>query len=94
MKILWTRLALQDLEQAWDYIAAGNPAAAEDVVEKIAGAVGSLPSYPQLGRLGRVKGTRELVVAGTPFVIPYRLKGDQIQLLAVLHVARRWPGDF
>lgn len=60
-------------------------------MEGIARAAESLLAYPNLGRQGRVRGTRELVVLGTPFVIPYRVKEGRIEILAVLHGARRWP---
>lgn len=91
MKIVWTRLALQDLQHAWNYIAADKAEAADGVVESIGRAVESLSAYPSLGRPGRVKGTRELVAVGTPFVIPYRVKKDRIEILAVIHGSRRWP---
>lgn len=91
MKILWTRLAVEDLGHSWNYIAADNVGAADAVMERIARAVESLLSYQNLGRPGRVKGTRELVVVGTPFVVPYRIKKDRIEILAVIHGSRRWP---
>lgn len=47
-----------------------------------------------MGRLGRVHGTRELVIPGTPLLIAYRVRKDGIRILAVLHGARRWPGQF
>lgn len=93
MKIAWTRLALQDLHHAWNYIAADNPQAADGVMERIRKAVESLLSYQNLGRPGRVKGTRELVVVGTPYVVPYRIKQDRIEILAVIHGSRRWPAS-
>jgi len=91
LKIAWTQLALKDLNQVWDYIGADQPKAAEGVMESIAKAVESLLSYPNLGRPGRVKGTRELVVVGTPFIVPYRIKKERIEVLAVIHGSRRWP---
>lgn len=91
MKIFWTRLALQDLDHAWNYIAADKPQAADGVLEMIQKGVETLLSYQNLGRPGRVKGTRELVVVGTPFVVPYRLKKARIEILAVVHGSRRWP---
>jgi toxin ParE1/3/4 len=47
-----------------------------------------------MGRAGRVAGSRELVVTGTPFVVAYRLKAESLQILAVLHAARKWPRRF
>jgi toxin ParE1/3/4 len=86
----WTRLALADLEAIGDYVARDNPGAARRLVARIAAAVEALGDHPHLGRLGRITGTRELVVVETPFV-PYRVRGDEIEILAVFHGARRWP---
>jgi len=93
LRVAWTRLALQDLYQARDYIATDKPRAADGVMKMIGKAVESLLAYPRLGRLGRVRGTRELVVVGTPYIIPYRIKRDQVEILAVMHGSRRWPAD-
>lgn len=64
------------------------------MVERIQEAVSSLAVYPNLGRIGRVPQTRELIVAGTPFIVPYRIKDDVVEILTVLHAARRWPDRF
>lgn len=93
VKLVWTRLAIQDLGDAHDYIHAHNPEAAAATIDRIEAAVTALIHYPQLGRPGRIEGTRELVVVGTPFVLPYRLAGTRIEILGVLHGARRWPGE-
>ncbi|MFZ0686965.1 MAG: type II toxin-antitoxin system RelE/ParE family toxin [Terriglobales bacterium] len=74
-----------------EYIAQDNPAAAARIVVAIENAVENLKRFPALGRPGRVSGTRELVVSGTPYIIPYRVRGDTIELLLVLHASRRWP---
>ncbi len=47
-----------------------------------------------MGRIGRVVGTRELIITRTPFILPYRIQGNQIEILAVVHAARRWPEAF
>ena len=91
MKLRWTRIALDDMEDAHEFIAADEPAATRRVMQQIEGAIALLRRFPDMGRCGRVKGTRELVVAGTPFVVPCRVKEDRIEILAVLHGARRWP---
>ncbi len=57
-------------------------------------AVSHLATQPGMGRPGRVDGTREFVVAGTPYIIPYRVRGETVELLAVMHGARRWPDTF
>lgn len=91
MKTRWTRLALDDLARAHDHIADDRPAAAANVVERIEKTVAMLSRHPRLGRSGRVDGTRELIVAGTPFVVAYRTQGERIEVLAVIHAARQWP---
>lgn len=94
MKIVWTEPARQDLREIFTYIAEENPHAASILLAKIKERVGVLADQPQLGRVGRVEGTRELVLAGTSYILPYRLKDQQIQILAVFHGARRWPDSF
>ena len=68
--------------------------AARRVVQRIQVAVEHLASQPLIGRQGRVPGTRELIVQGTPFIIPYRVREETIEILDVLHAARRWPLAF
>ena len=83
-------LAIGDLEALRAYIREDNPRAAQDVSRKIRRAVEMLRDQPGLGRPGRVTGTRELMVPGTPYIIPYHVRGEVIELLRVYHGARRW----
>jgi toxin ParE1/3/4 len=94
MKIRWLNLAVDDLEQIADYIAQDNPSAANRMVGRLWASVKMLASHPETGRPGRVNGTRELVVSQTPFIIPYRISNSEIQILRVLHGARKWPHTF
>ncbi|MEW6426921.1 MAG: type II toxin-antitoxin system RelE/ParE family toxin [Thermodesulfobacteriota bacterium] len=87
----WTGPALRDLQNAGEYIAQHDPAAATRMAERIREAVEYLPEQPNLGRPGRVGGTRELVVSGSPFIVIYWSRGGVIQILRLLHHARRWP---
>ena len=92
MNILWSPEAIDDLTSLRAYIAEDNPAAAQEVALHILQNIEQLlPNNPQMGRSGRVPGTRELVIPKTPFVIPYRLQRNVIQILRVYHGARRWP---
>jgi addiction module RelE/StbE family toxin len=91
VRIVWTRLALRDLDHARDFIAAANPKAARDTIERIDKALAALLAYPDMGRPGQLKATRELVIVGTPFFIPYRVRDDRIELLGVIHSVRKWP---
>ncbi|MDX2222168.1 MAG: type II toxin-antitoxin system RelE/ParE family toxin [Rhodospirillaceae bacterium] len=92
MNLLWMPEAREDLAAIGAYIAKNNPAAARDAVLSIVRRVhDSLSSQPGLGRPGRVPGTRELVLTGTPFLVPYRVRAEQVQILRAYHGARRWP---
>ncbi|RIK92943.1 MAG: type II toxin-antitoxin system mRNA interferase toxin, RelE/StbE family [Proteobacteria bacterium] len=91
MIIVWSRTAVADLEEVRRYIADDDPKAAQDIARRILEAVEQLAAFPMSGRAGRVPDTRELVVTGTPFVIPYTVRGKRIEIIAVLHSARQWP---
>lgn len=94
MRPRWTAPALRDLEAIGDYIARDDPAAAAKTIGRILDQTDLLADQPHLGRAGRIAGTRELVVAATPFVVPYRVRNGTIEILAVFHGARRWPERF
>ena len=94
MRVRWLRRALANLEEEAQYIAAENPPAAARTVATIFAAVDRLARHPAMGRSGRVLGTRELVVSGTPYVIPYRVRGGVLEILRVFHAARQWPSEF
>jgi toxin ParE1/3/4 len=94
MKVKWVRLALNDLNEVAEFIAQDNPESASRVLKCIWDAVQMLADHPHVGSAGRVLGTRELVIAGTPFIIPYRVAENTIQILRVLHGKRRWPRHF
>ncbi|HUT50683.1 MAG TPA: type II toxin-antitoxin system RelE/ParE family toxin [Alphaproteobacteria bacterium] len=92
MRVVWAPEARDDLKAVFDFIARDDPQAARAVVERILSLVEThLPTTPNIGRPGRIDGTRELIVAGTPFIVPYRLKDDAVEVLRVYHAARRWP---
>jgi len=94
MQVKWVRLALSDLDEAGEFIARDNPEAASRVLRRIWDAAYMLVDHPHAGRAGRVPGTRELVIADTPFIIPYRVVEDTVQILRVLHGKRKWPRGF
>ena len=94
MQLQWTEPAAQDLDKVEEYIAKENsPTVAIDIVLKVMETVEMvLPTHPRAGRMGRVTGTRELVVEGVPFIVIYRQIGsDQLQIIRVLHDAQQWP---
>ena len=94
MKIRWTRLAVDDLDQAREFISADKPGAARATIGRIRSAVRALETHPLIGRMGRVEGTRELVVSGTPFIVVYRIARQRVEILGPIHGARRWPDAF
>jgi len=91
VRVRWLRRALANLDAEAEYIAEDNPAAAGRVVLNILRVVALLKKNPALGRAGRVAGTRELVVPGTPYIVPYRVRGEAVEILRVFHAARKWP---
>ncbi|MGA2571480.1 MAG: type II toxin-antitoxin system RelE/ParE family toxin [Terracidiphilus sp.] len=94
MKLRWTLPAVDQLREIFDYIAADHPAAALRTVERIRNAIRQSARMPYAGRIGRVAGTREIVVPGTSYIVAYRVQADAIHVLAVLHGARKWPESF
>ena len=91
MRIRWFGDGILDLMELRKYIADDNPPAALDVAGRIIQGVEYLRDRPAMGRPGRVEGTRELVVPGLSYIIPYRVKDNVVEVLRVLHSARRWP---
>ena len=91
VNIVWTRAAVTDLDAVRRFIGDRNVRAAREVATRIRAAVRLLREHPAVGRPGRVAGTRELLVSGTPYILPYRVTGDVVEVLRVLHSARRWP---
>jgi toxin ParE1/3/4 len=87
MRVRWLRQALHNLDNIAGYIAEDDPTAARDLVAEIEDIVGLLPRQASLGRPGRVPGARELVIAGTPFIVAYRVIAEEVQILRVLHGA-------
>jgi toxin ParE1/3/4 len=90
LKLRWTRLALTDFLEAQEYIAKDNPLAAQAIAQRIDEAARELLIHPSIGRLGQLDGTRERVVSRTPYLIVYRVAGDEIELLRVWHGRRDW----
>jgi toxin ParE1/3/4 len=89
--IRWTADAVNDLEQIFGHIMKQNPAAARDVIRTIAERIGVLKTFSNLGRIGQVAGTRELIFAPMPYVAVYRLKDHAVEILRVYHAAQDWP---
>ncbi len=91
MRLTWSRPALADRDAIFDYIEADQPRAAVIVDARTGAKIKLLEMFPQSGRRGRVAGTRELVIGGTPYIAAYRVVEDDVIILRVLHGARQWP---
>lgn len=93
MRIKWLRKALENLDNEAEYIAREDPEAARLVVRRILDAFNQLPDQPALGHPGRIHGTRELVVPGTRYIVPYRVRArlKRIEILRIFHTSRRLP---
>ena len=94
MKIAWTRVALKQLEEIQDYIAQDSPNAAYHLVNALIERTDEvLGATPMAGRVGRARGTRELVFPDLPYIVAYRVQ-ERVEVLAVMHAARDWPRTF
>jgi len=91
MKVVWSRRAIRHLVSLRDFIAKDSEQNAALVSERILSSVELLQTQPDMGRPGRVLGTRELVVSDTSCIIPYRMKGTRLELIAVFHGRQKWP---
>jgi toxin ParE1/3/4 len=96
MRIRWLDRAESDLAELFDYLLERNPRAARRVYDAIRDQVSKLAEHPGIGRPGRVAGTRELVISGTPYIVAYTVdrRAGIVVVLRVLHGARRWPDVF
>jgi toxin ParE1/3/4 len=91
VRVRWLRKALRNLDAEASFISTDDPIAARRVVSRVLAAVELLAEQPGLGRPGRVPGTRELIVPKTRYIVPYRVRGDTVEILRVFHASRRLP---
>jgi toxin ParE1/3/4 len=91
MKVVWSRMAIRHLTALREHIAKDPEQNAALVARRILHSVELLETQPYMGRPGRVVGTRELVVPNTPYLIPYRVRRERLELIAVFHGHRQWP---
>ena len=91
MTLSWSKRAIRRLAAIHDYIARDSPGAAARVAQVVVASALRLERFPLIGRPGRIEGTRELVIPGLPYVIPYRVVDDSVLILSVIHTSRKWP---
>jgi len=89
--LVWTPRAREQRREAIEFIAQENPAAALDQLDEIEKQTDILLQHPEIGRPGRRKGTRELVISRTHFVVIYRIKAKRIDIVRMLHTSQAWP---
>ena len=94
LPVIWTEPANSQLADVYAYISQSSPGAAESQVKLVVSATKTLGEFPEIGRLGRRRGTRELVIPGTPYIVVYRIRLSSVRVLAVMHGAQRWPRSF
>ena len=94
MRVRYVPRARAQLRRIGRYIAQDSPTAAQQVVARIPEVVDGLATFPTMGRPGRVIGTRELIVPGTPYVVVYRVRENAVEVLAIIHSAQQWPTSF
>ena len=75
------------MERISAFISEDKPAAAAGAIVNIIEHTENLMKFPNLGRPGRKKGTRELIIAGTPFVLVYRQGSESIEIVSAFHSA-------
>jgi addiction module RelE/StbE family toxin len=93
VKLVWSAFALSDRDGIFTHIEADNPTAAITVDDRIVAAARRLQDFPESGRPGRIAGTRELIVSGTPYIAAYAVTETTVRVLRVLHGAQQWPDD-
>jgi len=94
MQVKWLRRALRNLDQEAAHIAQDNRRAAAGLIAQANQVTQLLVLHPGLGRPGRVPGTREMVLPDFPYIIPYRVKDQCVEVLRVFHASRKWPTGF
>ncbi len=91
MELRWSQHAADDLERITDYLFENAPDRAAELIDTVYAAPAALLTFPLRGRAGKKDGTRELVLTSLPYIVIYRVKGDVIELLRILHGAQKWP---
>jgi addiction module RelE/StbE family toxin len=90
MRVRWSLRAIHQLLEIRSYVARVNPESANRIAVRILSATDHLERFPSMGRLGRIEGSRELVVSGLPYIVGYRIVEDVIDIAFVLHTSRKW----
>lgn len=92
MKIFWTQSARQSRNALVEYIANDNIHAALELDTRISVAASRLADFPQLGKMGRIEGSRELVIH-KHYILVYDIVEEDIVILAILHTSQQFDND-
>jgi len=93
MRVIWSERAVNNVDSVRIYLSERNSAAAVRTLREIRSTANGLTHMPLRGRPGRIADTRELVVQGTPYLIVYTVRADDVEIIAVVHGAQRWPPE-
>ena len=93
MILVWLPTAIKNREDQIDYIAQDSPKAAIDQGDRIEEQINMLIDYPEMGKPGRKKNTREMVISKTPFIVVYRCKphSQRIEIMRLVHGSQLYP---
>lgn len=90
MRVVFDARAIEDLEHIFRFIVRDNPSNARSVIDRILTSIARLGTFPGMGRLGQVEGTREWVIPRLPYVAVYRViaERDELVVTGIFHVAQ------
>ena len=91
MQVRWTQAAADDLDSIANYLFEKTPEHAPRLIRELYTAPSSLMRFPNRGRPGKKEGTRELVLHALPYIIVYRVSGEILHVVRILHGAQDWP---
>lgn len=94
MYIRYTKKAAQNLDDIFAFLNREYPGYAEKIFSDIIKSIENLVHFPNSGRAGRVFGTRELIIKHYPYIVPYRIKDDAVQILRVFHPSQKPPENW
>ena len=92
MIVQWRVVALEERDELFDYVAADDPTAALALDDKIDRQVSALIDQPELYKIGRVKGTREMVLT-SHYILVYRIKkrAGVIEIIRIIGTRQDYP---
>lgn len=90
MKLIWSKRCARALRREYEFLRARDPINAASVRDRLIRSAASLAQFPDRGRAWRLPEGRELVVPGLPYVVIYRVKKDEVVIVALFRISRNW----